>query len=36
LGWPRSDLAKENIAIRKRERTSWDDIGEWLAVMIEL
>jgi hypothetical protein len=28
LGWPRSDLAKENIAIRKRERTSWDDIGE--------
>jgi hypothetical protein len=28
LRWPRSDLAKENIAIRKRERTSWDDIGE--------
>jgi hypothetical protein len=29
LRWLRSDLAKENnIAIRKRDRTSWDDIGE--------
>jgi hypothetical protein len=28
LRWLRSDLAEENIAIRKRERTSWDDIGE--------